>query len=283
MPLRLPGRTRPRGSRLWGRGEGSGGCPAQRSSGVNRSSVRSFTSCTRNSVAARRHSCKTAHLMATTTHTGEKVMSQVVNLMINTPPVWEVMKFFAKLAIKVSFLRNRPGPAPAAHNKRPSTQQSPYEPVLLAPAVISCAVHGNLLGQSLGVRLSGQGPAAARDTPGGCNPTAVADPPTPLILHSRRTPRPRRASRGMSTKTGCSQTRQRCGGLGACVRAWGWGGCMCMGGVHARMGGMHARMRLQAAPCEPCALPCLHVLVTCGPMRPHAPYTKHAPYANHTA
>lgn len=32
--------------------------------------------------------------------TGEKFLSQLVNVMINTPPLWEVMKFFAKQAIK---------------------------------------------------------------------------------------------------------------------------------------------------------------------------------------
>jgi hypothetical protein len=32
--------------------------------------------------------------------TGDRLLSQVVNLMISTPPVWEVMKYFAKSAMK---------------------------------------------------------------------------------------------------------------------------------------------------------------------------------------
>ncbi|GBF89538.1 methyltransferase [Raphidocelis subcapitata] len=32
--------------------------------------------------------------------TGDKLMSQLVNFLINTPPIWEVMKYFAKRAMK---------------------------------------------------------------------------------------------------------------------------------------------------------------------------------------
>ena len=31
---------------------------------------------------------------------GDKLLSKLVNVLINTPPVWEVMKYFAKAAIK---------------------------------------------------------------------------------------------------------------------------------------------------------------------------------------